>query len=584
MTTFSTTKLADLAVPSAGPVADDAMVLAPDMDLPTAVRRALDRVTGRRMDDIVLVGAEAVLVVSVERMLHQLLEERVGGEYELRQALQGQLLAAHASVTARGRLSEQAQLLDSVLAAAPIVLFSLDADGRFVSSVGAGLDDLGLQPGEVVGSLASEMFADIPDVVRDLGRALTGETFRSVTAVAGRLHETSYTPMTGPAGELRGVVGVSSDVTEREQMQQRLQRLAYIDEVAGIRNRASFSEDLADLVAKDGSFIFMVMDLDGFAALNDRHGHALGDLVLAEVGRRLQGIAGERDCFRLGSDDFAVLLDHGDETLAGDMALKAVEAVAAPMDLGGVAVVVAPRMAIVPVGVGTCTATIREMGRHADTLMRSMKRDGDDRIGSFDEAMLAELVHSDGQEEELQRCLDNDDVIVHYQPKFDLGTGEVVGAEALVRFRDIDGRPMPPAGFIEIAERLGLVGEVGRRVLDAALDEAVAWQTIAGRPLDIAVNVSPWQLQHTDVPAIVARSLQRCGLPATQLQIEVTESLVVEDLAVARRVLGGLRELGCSWPSTTSAPGTHRWPTCRSCRSTSSRSTGPSSTASTVMR
>ncbi len=323
-------------------------------------------------------------------------------------------------------------------------------------------------------------------------------------------------------------------------------RLALTDELTGLANRRQFFVHLGEAVADShrtgASMGVVIVDLDGFKEINDSLGHHAGDRVLAQVGPRLRaGLPVRTRVARLGGDEFAALLPPGTE---GDAAVAMAEELRAgferPFDLGSVNVSVGAS-----VGVALCPEHALEaegLLRRADIAMYEAKSE---HVGlkvyvqGHDPGRRDRLVLAQG----LREAIGRDELILHYQPKAALVTGEVCSVEALVRWRHPERGLLPPAEFVPLAEQTDLIGPLTSAVIDGALRQSAAWRR-EGVELAVAVNVSIANLLDVGFPDEVASAIERWSVPPDTVRLEFTESLVLADPVGAIDVLARLGELG----------------------------------------
>jgi PAS domain S-box-containing protein len=335
---------------------------------------------------LIALVAMAIVLAQGLLVLRPMTRRMAAAETRLRDAL----AAEQARVT---ELRHAEALRATIVANAPLVLYAFDRDGTFTFFDGQGLAALGLRPGEVVGRSVFDLDTGVPQILDDIRRALAGQACGSTVEVAGRVFESAYQPLRDEGGEVTGVVGVATDVTDQVHLRRELEHRAFHDGLTGT--------------------------------------HA------AVVGR---------------------------------------------LELGA----------------------------------------------------------------ELRRAIADGQLTVHYQPTVVLGEGDITGMEALVRWQHPTRGLVPPADFIPLAEETGLIAPLGRFVLGEACRQAKAWQDRypSRRPLTMAVNLSGRQLQHPGIVAEVAEALAASGLPPATLTLEITETVIMESLEVAARVLGELRGLG----------------------------------------
>jgi diguanylate cyclase (GGDEF)-like protein len=339
----------------------------------------------------------------------------------------------------------------------------------------------------------------------------------------------------------RVAVALTAARRERE-----LERRANYDPLTQLPNRALGLEELTRAVAaaeRSGrSLAVLFVDLDGFADVNDSAGHAVGDQVLAQAAARLRSCLRKSDLVaRLGGDEFAVVLPEvRDAVDAAQAAHHVIEALSTPFQVGA--------RVLVTAGVGIALypadgASAEELLRHADLAMVHAKSAGRSQVAFFAPAMNAEIRRRVELERELHLALDDNQFILHYQPQLDLRLGRIVGAEALVRWLHPLRGLMPPAQFIGFAESSGLIEDLGRWTLRAAVAQFVTWRAQGLELGYVAVNVSPRQFRNPAFTEMVASALREYMMPAAALRLEITESAVMNNDA-ARANLAGLTALG----------------------------------------
>ncbi len=350
--------------------------------------------------------------------------------------------------------------------------------------------------------------------------------------------------------DVGGLVVNFRDVTGKKQLEDELAHQAFHDSLTGLANRALFLDRLEHALARQArtpaeTLAVLFVDLDDFKTVNDALGHGPGDRLLREIGSRLRDWSRATDtCARLGGDEFAILIegltDEDEATATGNRLL---EVLCQPLTVEGTLIVLSASVGIV---VSDGTETAEELVRNADLAMFRAKRTGKGRFELYEQAMHDDARHRLDMREALRRALDRDELVNHYQPIVDLGTGALVGAESLLRWNHPRRGLLAPEAFLEIAEETGLIAPIGRAVLRRACQDAAAWPVVDGRALAVSVNLSPRQLQEPTIVADVAEALARAGLPGHQLTLEITESVLIYDPEAAADTLHALKELGVS--------------------------------------
>ncbi len=349
---------------------------------------------------------------------------------------------------------------------------------------------------------------------------------------------------------IRGVVLNARDATERVRLQDELVRQAYHDGLTGLANRSLFRDRLEQALTRSaqagGTVAVLILDLDGFKQVNDTLGHDAGDQLLRIVGERLTETVRPTDTVaRFGGDEFAVLLDDADETLAVTVARRALARVGEPAVVAGRELQVAASIGIaVHAGEGGGDELVRD----ADVAMYAAKDAGRGRHEVFRSEMARDPDELLGLDNDLRAALARREFSVHYQPVVSLSGGEIEGVEALVRWTSPTRGPVGPDVFIPVAESSGLIAALGELVLREACTQTAAWlrEGVVGRNFVTWVNVSGKQLTMGGLPAVVDRALRAAGLPARNLGLEVTETAIVSGGAAdrARAELQQLHDAG----------------------------------------
>jgi diguanylate cyclase (GGDEF)-like protein len=344
-----------------------------------------------------------------------------------------------------------------------------------------------------------------------------------------------------------GLVLNTRDVTEQSVIKEQYMHQAFHDPLTDMANRSLFLYQVGHALARaqrqSQAVTVMFIDLDNFKTVNDSLGHAAGDRLLVEAARRLATCVRGSDLIaRLGGDEFAVLLEETrDVTEALQVAERVGTAFARPFVLAGKEVFVTSSIGIARTEHGE---TSDELVRNADLAMYVAKQRGKGQSVLFEPRMHAAALQLLDMQADLSRAIDLDEFFLVYQPIVELATGHVIGAEALVRWRSPERGVVPPGVFIPLAEDTGLIVAIGRWVLRRACREARRWTDERRVPVRISVNLSGRQLQSQEIVEDVRQALEESGLDASQLVLELTESMAMQntDLTMAR--LTALKALG----------------------------------------
>jgi diguanylate cyclase (GGDEF)-like protein len=466
----------------------------------------------------------------------------------------------------REQLLAAEQALARELDAVPDLLLRLASDGTVLTVRASASTELNLPAAEHVGR---DVFTTFPAMAEGLRAALAEDddrpcaTFEFAEERNGSLRHFEARVARTSAGDLLLLI---RDVTEQRVLAGRLQEQASCDALTGLPNRSVFTARVALALAapepaSGARACVLFVDLDDFKQVNDVLGHAAGDALLVDAAERMQQCLRPDDVLaRLGGDEFAVLLVGAGLTEGQAAAGRLRESLSQPFPA------TAERPAVVTgasigVAAAVSTDTERSLLSHADVAMYAAKAGGKGCYRVFEEGMRDRLLARISAEMDLRGALERDQLFLQYQPVVHAGTGEVVGAEALVRWNHPVRGLIPPNDFIPVAEASGLIVPLGSWVLHEACRSAVTWPGDEGRPPPgISVNVSARQLVHGDLAADVRRALTSSGLAPHRLTLEVTETALgatgdaVLDCLTAVRALGvriSLDDFGTGYSSLT---------------------------------
>lgn len=327
-----------------------------------------------------------------------------------------------------------------------------------------------------------------------------------------------------------------------------LTELAYYDSLTGLPNRRLFEDRLGQILAHarrhEQMAAVLFLDLDGFKRINDTLGHHVGDRVLHLVGQRLKGCIRESDTVaRLGGDEFTIILaDIALDQDALEVAQKILKTFVNPFVVNEHEVMLSPSIGISVYPADG--ADVESLVKRADLAMYQAKEKGKNNCQLYNQSMNTIASEHLAQKNRLQEAIDQEELVVHYQPVVDLGSGAIVGVEGLVRWQHPKLGLLPPAQFIPLAEESGLIVPVGNRILQAACAQQKAWKKEGLAPLRVAVNLSARQFRHKTLPETIAQVLKDTKLEPSCLVLEITECALIQfvDEAIAR--LTELKNLG----------------------------------------
>lgn len=338
------------------------------------------------------------------------------------------------------------------------------------------------------------------------------------------------------------------DVTARKAAEERISYMAYHDALTDLPNRLLFRDRLDVAIAQarrsSGVACLLSIDLDRFKIINDTLGHAAGDQLLRDAAKRLNCVIREGDTLtRIGGDEFELLL-AGCESVedAKEVAERIVEAFRRPFELHG-----RTYHTTASVGISVCPDDGHDaevLLRNADSAMYVAKEAGRDNWQVYLPAMNNNGAEWLAIQSDLRLALEQDEIEAYFQPQVSIATGEVVGVEALARWRHPTRGLVSPMAFIPVAEETGLIVPLGEQMLRKACTAAAGWEGAGAPPLRLAVNVSYRQIQHPAFVEMVRQVLRETGLPPERLQLEITESAVLKDLVLTRKVAQELDDMG----------------------------------------
>lgn len=345
-------------------------------------------------------------------------------------------------------------------------------------------------------------------------------------------------------GHVQQSVGFMRDLTQQQAAQQKIEQLAFSDALTGLPNRLMLGKRVDQAIAKEAqsSFGILFLDLDRFKIINDSLGHQFGDRVLQLVAKRLQSCLRPQDMLcRLGGDEFVLYLHGCQKQHSERVAQRIQEAMREPFMLDGLgfSVQCSTGMAQYP----EHGNTLNELIKQADTAMYRIKANGKGSYGFYEPAMSEGLLGRVQMEHALRLALIQDALRVVYQPQVEIATGRIVGCEALLRWTDARLGEVSPAVFIPLAEESGYIVKLGEWVLEQAIKDAVRWVK-QGLGVKLSVNVSSLELHQPDYAGRVAQLLSDYGLPACWLELELTESALLQKEPAINHCMEQLAELG----------------------------------------
>ena len=498
---------------------------------------------------LVVLGLTLILVV-----WNRSLRRRVSAKTA---ELTGALSALRASQLAGEKTLDS---LTATLEAIPDLLFEMDAEGRYLSYRAVRTDLLAAPPGYLVGQKVSDVMppeqaSAVMSALREAAEKKFSQGVQLQLELAGETFwfELSVARKKTNVGEGARFVVLSRDITERKRAEMEIEHLAFFDSLTLLPNRRFLLDRLRRGLAsgarrgRNGAILFI--DLDDFKTLNDTRGHQLGDMLLIQVSQRLQACIRTEDCVaRLGGDEFVVLL----EDLSSDLQEAATEAEA----IGHKILAEISKAFLLDSLDYHCSAsigitlfsgregTVDELLKRADAAMYRAKTAGRNALCFFDPAMQSALEERALLEAQLRRALPEEQLVLFYQAQLDAGM-RIVGAEVLLRWRHPQRGLVGPMQFIPLAEESGLIVPIGYWVLEMACAQLKGWESNPlTRNLHLSVNVSARQFRQRDFVQQVRNVVSTCGVDPTRLKLELTESVVLDNVADTIEKMHQLKRLG----------------------------------------
>lgn len=337
-------------------------------------------------------------------------------------------------------------------------------------------------------------------------------------------------------------------LVEMEKVREVEQHLAYHDMLTNLPNRLLFYDRMRQALAHarrySGLVAVLFLDLDGFKAINDRHGHAVGDRLLQAVATRLKGNMRQSDTIaRLGGDEFTILLT-GIKSMkdVSRTAQKVLSVVSRPFAIDGhqLGVTCSIGVSVFPHDGSDTESLIKR----ADFAMYRAKNQGKANYQHFDITVVSQAPKQASFENDLRKAIVNHELRIHFQPQVSLATGQITGVEALVRWQHPEFGLLPPSEFIPLAEETGLIVPLGEWVLRSACIQNKVWQVAGYEPLPVAINLSARQFREIGLPETVARVLHETGLSPNFLMLEITETNAMQDVEYTISTLEVLKDMG----------------------------------------
>ncbi|MHB9107966.1 MAG: bifunctional diguanylate cyclase/phosphodiesterase [Armatimonadota bacterium] len=467
----------------------------------------------------------------------------------------GALETSQEELRKKEALRESEERYRSLVELSPEAVFIV-RDDRFVFANATGVSMLGAScPEDLIGQpLQGALYPESREVIELRLQRLdeqewlpTEECFLRLDGMVVDVEMTvvPFTYQDQPALQI-----VARDITEQKRDRERLNYLAYYDPLTSLPNRQLFNDRLTQALALAGrrqeQVTVVVLDIDRFKEINDTLGHQVGDCLLQEVALRLRGCLRESDTIaRIGGDEFFLALPNTKDTQGAETAAQKILATFTEpftVDMHEMYISASLGLSIYPMD----GATVEALVKNADTAMYRAKAGGRNTFAIYCQEMGACMTERRTLENHLRKAIDRDELAVYYQPKVNLHTGQVMGMEALVRWHSEELGTVPPMLFIPLAEETGLIEPIGEYVLRTACAQNRVFELTNCPRLQVAVNLSVVQFQQTMLVDTIKRVLRETSLPPHLLELEITESVAMQNIEHTISLLRNLDDLGVS--------------------------------------
>lgn len=475
--------------------------------------------------------------------------------------LQRELMALNSALEAKvtqrtGELHDMQARLRATFDAIPDLIWQKDCSGRYQACNSAMERLLGRTQANVLGQTDVDLFdADQALTIQaqdqqaiDAGQAVIQTLQLSIAGTDRQVwYEVLNTPMRNDQGELVGLLGVARDMTERKASEARISQLAYFDVLTGLPNRLLLEDRsayaLSAATRNQTPLAVLMLDLDNFKNVNESLGHSVGDVMLVEVAKRLRQATREEDTVaRLGGDEFLLILPGSDPVAAAQVAGKLLEVLSAACSASGHELVITPS-----IGIAMFPQDGAEFGtlfKRADIAMYRAKHAGRNQFCFFASDMQVQSGRMLRLQTDLRQAIKRNELVLHFQPQWSFSSRRIMGVEALVRWQHPALGLVSPGDFIPVAEKTGQIIAIGEWVMRQALSELKIWMAHDLAPVIMSVNLSALQFRHSHLPDMVQELLEELQVSPQWLELELTESAMMDEPLTAIAVMNELRARG----------------------------------------
>lgn len=464
---------------------------------------------------------------------------------------------SHTDITEQVRLQEmlkeQKDLSESIIRDAPMIILVLDEKEDIIKFNPRAEELLGYSEQEVIGKNALDVL--MPECRKSdkngFFEGLFDEKGLSANEISTRCKDGkdriilwTYNMLLDQHHKVNGIVMIGMDITERKEMEDKLQVLAYYDTLTGLANRVWFEKEVSKLMEEPNKFVLINMDLDDFKHINDTLGYDTGDCIMQHVSKVLADeVAGIGMAARLSGDQFAVLINYNDDKNSLPAMLeKLLNKISTPWEVDG-------QVYYITVTMGA--AIYPEDGQDFQKLMQKSeiamfhgKENSKGEYVFFEDVMYENTLYYIRMSNQLRNAIKNDEFLLYYQPQYDLKTDKLIGVEALIRWNHPEKGFISPMEFITFAERTGYIVQIDEWVLRTAIQQKREWESKGYPTIRMAINVSGYIITKTDIVDKLCGILKTMNLEPGEVEIEVTETAVMMELETAKNSLQKFKELG----------------------------------------
>lgn len=457
----------------------------------------------------------------------------------------------------QSELSKYDMLLNTILNSSPDAIFAKNLDGKYILFNKGAVEVTHLGQEEAIGMDDDAVFEPkTADMIRKIDKKVIANkeiiTFEEATLDKNgkeRIFLATKGALLDKNGEAFGVFGISRDITNQkeyehflEESKERFYRLSHLDTITKLPNRLHISEFLVEKCSQNTPFCLVLLDLDEFKIVNDSYGHRFGDKLLTEVSKLLEEVF-DASAFiaRMGGDEFAIALNQSDKSEIEKLMQKLHRRFEHPFKIEMIDIYITASS-------GIClypddAQNMEEMYQAADTAMYNAKKVEKNNFSFYDAMFKKEALTYTQMVTSLKQAVENGELELYFQPQNEPKSGNIVGIEALLRWRHQE-RMIPPDVFIPLAEKSGLIVEIGNFVLHSALKTVKEWRTLKILKSKIAINISARQLTHLDFIDTLKGMLKESGCEASWIELEITESSVLQNPQLVTHLLEELRAMG----------------------------------------